>query len=377
MNLMMVTLGDDLLGQVPLFTDPALTQPYVDGTLAPGESVTVQVTADATVRVRRIENKLGLHGSPTCELQFTDTPARLIGDRRFGLIRYAMAMMNGARLAVSAQALGIAEAAYREAHRYACQRVQFGQPICEIPAVYRMLLNMRADIEAARALLYETARWVDLSKAIGRLKDRGGLTPDGRRRQKQASRLADVLTPLLKYSASEMANRVAYQAMQVHGGVGYMREFAVERHYRDARITNIYEGTSQLQVVAATSGLLGHALDGLLDEWAAEGYGDQLTDLKTQLQEATGLLNACIDGLKEEDDRAVIDYYAPDLADMAVYVISSWLTLRDARETERKRDVARFYITDAVPRIHASAEILMNRSRAPVQLRHRLLNDSA
>ena len=332
-----------------------------------------EATADETVRVRRVENKLGLHGSPTCELQFTNTPARLIGQRRFGLIRYAIAMMAGARLAVAAQALGIAEAAYREAHRYAQKRVQFGEPIVRIPAVARMLLEMRTEIEATRALLYETSRWVDLVKAYNRAKERGALTSEGRQRLKQAGRLAEVLTPLVKYTASEMANRVAYQAIQVHGGVGYMREFPVERLYRDARITNIYEGTSQLQVVAATGPLLAHALDGLLEEWAALDYGPELAGLKAQVEEATALLNRAIDGLREQNDRAVIDYYASDLADAAVAVLRLWLLLQDARTGERKQALARVAVDDTMPRLRALTERLQAASRQPLEAQDALI----
>jgi alkylation response protein AidB-like acyl-CoA dehydrogenase len=332
-----------------------------------------EVLADETVRVRRIENKMGLHASPTCEIQFTNTPARLVGKRRYGLIRYAMAMMNGARLAVGAQALGIAEAAYREAHRYAQKRVQFGQTIDQIPAVYRMLLSMRGEIEATRALLYETARWVDLGKAYERMKEHGDLPPEGRNRLKQVGRLTDVLTPLVKYYASEAANRICYQAMQVHGGTGYMREFNVERHYRDARVTNIYEGTSQLQVVAATGGLLGHALDDLLDEWAAQDYGPELADLKAQVEEATALLNRSIDHLKEVDDRALIDYYAADMTDLAVLVVNMWLLLGVARDSERKRELTRVYVAETLPKIRGSVATLQAMDPAPIKARDVIL----
>jgi alkylation response protein AidB-like acyl-CoA dehydrogenase len=297
-----------------------------------------EVIADDTVRVRRIENKMGLHASPTCEIQFSGTPARLIGKRRFGLIRYAMSMMNGARLAVAAQALGIAEAAYREAYRYAQKRIQFGQSIDQIPAVYRMLLSMRGEIEATRSMLYETARLVDLNKAYRRAKERGDITPEGRKRLKETGRLSDVLTPLVKYYAAEMSNRVCYQAMQVHGGAGYMREFNVERHFRDARVTNIYEGTSQLQIVAATGGLLGHALDDLLNEWAALDYGEELSDLKARVEEATALLNRSI-----------------------------------ARASERKRELARVYIAEIMPKIRGSVAVLQANDPAPVEAKDVIL----
>ncbi|MEJ2148842.1 MAG: acyl-CoA dehydrogenase family protein [Chloroflexota bacterium] len=333
-----------------------------------------EVVADDTVRIRHIENKMGLHASPTCEIQFNDTPARLIGKRRFGLIRYAMAMMNGARLAVGAQALGISEAAYREARRYAQKRIQFGQPIDQIPAVYRMLLSMRGEIAATRALLYETARWVDLGKAYERLNKQGDLDADLRGRLKQIARLTDVLTPLLKYYATESANRVCYQAMQVQGGTGYMREFNVERHYRDVRVTNIYEGTSQLQVVAATGGLLGHALDGLLDEWAAQDYGPELAELKAQVEEATALLNRSIDHLKEQEDRTLLDYYASDLVDVAVFVLNMWLMLQEARESEQAHGLARVYIAGAMPKIRGAVAALQTIDPAPIEAKETALS---
>ena len=335
-----------------------------------------EVEAGETVHIRRIENKMGLHASPTCEIEFCNTPARLVGQRRYGLIRYAMSMMNGARIAVAAQAVGIAEAAYREAYRYARKRVQFGQSIDGIPAVYRMLLSMRGEIEATRALVYEVGRWVDLKKAYDRLKARGELDAAGRQRLKQAERLANVLTPLAKYHATEMGNRVCYQAMQVHGGTGYMREFAIERHYRDMRVTSIYEGTSQLQVVAATGPLLGHALDDLLEDWASQDYGPELEGLKRQVEEATALLNRTIDHMKEADDRALIDYYAPDLADLAVDVLTSWLALRDARAGERKRELARVYIGERLPRARGRVAVLQALEPAPVQARERVLAET-
>jgi alkylation response protein AidB-like acyl-CoA dehydrogenase len=331
------------------------------------------VLADETVRVRHIEKKMGFHASATCEIEFKDTPAQLIGKRRFGLIRYAMAMMNGARLAVGAQALGIAEAAYREATRYAQRRIQFGETIDQIPAVYRMLLSMRGEISAARALLYETARWVDLVKAYERLKERGELEPEGQKKLKQANRLISVLTPMVKYFSSEAANRVCFQAMQVHGGAGYMREFNVERHFRDARVTNIYEGTSQMQVVAAIGGVMGHALDSLIEGWAEQEYDGELSELKSQVEEATALFNRSIDHLKEEDNRALIDYYASDLVDVGVHVINAWLLLQAGQETEQKRELARFYIGETMPKIRGKVAILQNIDPTPVEARNVIL----
>jgi alkylation response protein AidB-like acyl-CoA dehydrogenase len=334
-----------------------------------------EVEADETVRIRRAENKMGLHASPTCELQFDNTPARLLGKRRYGLIRYTWAMMNGARLGVAAQAVGIAEAAYREAYEYAQKRVQFGQSIDKIPAVFRMLLSMRGEIETTRALVYEAGRWVDRERAYQRLKARGELDAEGRRRLKEVERLAAVLTPLVKYHASEMGNRVCYQAMQIHGGTGYMREFNVERHFRDIRVTSIYEGTSQLQIVAATGGLLGHTLDGLLDQWASEDYGSELADLKKRVNEATALLNRSIDHLKEQDDRSMIDYYAADLADMALYILTSWMALRQAQSAERKRELARTYIGETLPKFGGRLAAIQASDPSPLEAKDLILSE--
>ncbi len=331
------------------------------------------VERDETVQIRRIEDKIGIHTSPTCEIQYHNTPAELIGKRKFGLIRYAMGLMNGARLAVAAQALGIAEAAYREAYKYAEERVQFGKPIRDIPAVSRMLLSMRGEIEATRALIYETSLWVDLSKtydhylATADTKDK-----EARQRLKQTTTLADALTPLTKYYATEMGNRVCYQAMQVHGGVGYMREFNVERHYRDIRVTNIYEGTSQLQIVAAIGKLLGGALDELLDGWAALDYGAELDPLKQQLLGTTGLLKEAAASLKEKE-REVIDYYAADLTDMAVYVLCGWLLLQDARHSERKREMARVYIAEHLPQVDSAYAAIRAADATPLEARQAIL----
>ena len=318
------------------------------------------VERDESVRIRRIENKLGLHASPTCEVQYTDTPAVLLGKRRFGLMRYAMAMMNGARLAVAAQAVGIAEAAYREAERYASQRVQFKQPVGELPAVRRMLTAMRAEIEAARALLFETGLWVDRMKCYeAQLAQSESPSAELRQRQKQAASLAETLTPLLKFSASEMGNRVCYQAVQIHGGVGYMREFNVERHFRDVRVTNIYEGTSQLQVVAVTGKLLGHALDALLEGWAAVTPAPEAADLHARLTQANALFLRATDALKDQP-REQIDYYAVDLANMAAILVSAWLLLQDAPHAAHKLEVARAYIAEQLPYLNAAGEVILS-----------------
>ncbi len=330
------------------------------------------VEADESVHVRRLEHKMGLTASPTCEIEFRDTPARLIGRQRFGLIRYAMSMMNGARLAVSAQAVGIAEAAYREALHYAEKRVQFGRPILELPAVYRMLLTMRCEIEAMRALAYEAGRWVDQHKALERRKERGTLPSDGRERLKQAERLAGLLTPMAKYHATEMGNRVCYQAVQVHGGAGYMREFAVQRLAREMRVTSIYEGTSQLQVVAAIGGLLGHALDDWLVERAAISVPEALRHVRGGLEEATAWLHESADRLRGQDP-PIIDYYAADLMDLAVHVVTGWLMLEDAAASERKEQVAQLYLAEALPRMRAWRERLAALQTTPDEVRAKVL----
>ncbi len=326
------------------------------------------VERDETVKIRRLEHKMGLRASPTCEIQYDNTPATLIGKRRFGLMRYAMNLMNGARLAVAAQALGIAEAAYREADRYARERIQFGKPIRALPAVGRLLLSMKVDLEATRALLAETGRWVDLWKVYERAVGEGGDEVDAamRARHKQAQALAETLTPMAKYWATEMGNRVCYQAMQVHGGVGYMQEFNIERLFRDVRITNIYEGTSQLQVVAAIGKLLNRSLDPLLAEWEAAEYPEDVAAEKAILSELTVLLGQATDALKATTERERVDYYAVDLVEMAVLVTSGWLVLRDTNVEERKKAVARAYVASLAPRVRAGHEIVTMADPVPL-----------
>jgi hypothetical protein len=281
--------------------------------------------------------------------------------------------MNGARLAVGAQAIGIAEAAYREAYTYAHQRRQFNQPICSLPPVARMLASMRGEIEAARALVTSTGHWVDRVKVYEKLSEQNA-TPDPvlRQKLKQASNLAETLTPLVKYYASEMGNRVCNQALQIHGGVGYMREFNVERHYRDIRVTNIYEGTSQLQIVAATGKLLGHALDGLLDEWVALDYGEGLADLKERLVEETERFKLATDTLKEQE-RDIIDYYASDLADMAVYLVNFWLMLQDGLVSPRKQELARMYIHEHLSQVEGARQNIMNSGKINLPMRSSII----
>ncbi|OGO58188.1 MAG: hypothetical protein A2V85_14580 [Chloroflexi bacterium RBG_16_72_14] len=327
------------------------------------------VERDDTVKIRRIENKLGIHASPTCEIQYCDTPAILLGKRRFGLMRYAMNLMNGARLAVAAQALGIAEAAYREADQYSRERVQFGKPIRALPAVGRLLLSMKVELEATRALLAEAGRWVDLWKVCETALGEGGTEADPalRARHKQAQALAETLTPMVKYAATEMGNRVCYQAMQVHGGVGYMRDFNIERLFRDVRVTNIYEGTSQLQVVAAIGKLLNRSLDPLLADWQAAACPADMATERALLCELTGLYDQAVAALKAQPERDRVDYYAVDLVEIAVWIVSGWLVLRDTNLAEHKKPVARAYVASVAPKVRAAAEVVLANNPVPLE----------
>jgi 3-(methylthio)propanoyl-CoA dehydrogenase len=327
------------------------------------------VERDDTVKIRRIENKMGIHASPTCEIQYNATPAILVGKRRFGLMRYAMNLMNGARLAVAAQALGIAEAAYREADDYARERIQFGKPIRALPAVGRLLLAMKVDLEATRAVLAETGRWVDLWKVCERAMSEGGADtdPELRARHKQAAALAETLTPMVKYGATEMGNRVCYQAMQVHGGVGYMREFNIERLFRDVRITNIYEGTSQLQVVAAIGKLLNRTLDPLLAGWQAAEYPSDMAAEVAIMTELTERFGQAVGALKALPERDRVDYYAVDLVEMAIWVVGGWLLLADTNVAETKKPVARAYVASIASKARAAAEIVVASNPVPLE----------
>ena len=237
-----------------------------------GLSLFVYDKADKGVTIRRIENKLGIKGSPTCEMVFNNAPARLVGSRRMGLIKYVMALMNSARLGVGAQSVGISEAAYREALKYAHERIQFGKPIIQFPAVYELLRSMKVRTQAIRSLLYETSRYVDIYKNYTALSEERKLDGEERQEMKRYQRLADIFTPLLKLTASEYANQIAYDSLQIHGGAGFMKDFPIERIYRDARITTIYEGTSQLQVVAAIRGVTAHGYLNRIRRWNLSSF---------------------------------------------------------------------------------------------------------
>ncbi|MBR5399366.1 MAG: acyl-CoA dehydrogenase family protein [Bacteroidales bacterium] len=309
------------------------------------------------VTVRRIENKLGIHGSPTCELVFRNAPAKIVGDRKMGLIKYVMSLMNGARLGVGAQSVGISEAAYREALKYANEREQFGKKIIEFPAVYEMLAVMKAKLQASRAILYETSRCVDVYKALNALvTPERKLTPEERKENKKYSRYADMLTPLLKMTSSEFCNQNAYDAIQVHGGSGFMKEYPVERLYRDARITTIYEGTSQLQTVAAIRYVTnGSYLEMIRNEYetveikvsdavaaACPDAQARLEKVKARLLKMTEQYEKTV-ALMEGKPVDYIDFQARKMCEMAAFIIESYLLLIDSLRCERFIDSAEVF----------------------------------
>lgn len=298
------------------------------------------------VTVRRIENKLGIKGSPTCELVFKNAPAKLIGERRMGLIKYVMSLMNGARLGVGAQSTGISEAAYREAYKYACERRQFGKAIIEFPAVYEMLAVMKAKLQASRAILYETTRFVDIYKSYGFIAETRKLTPEERQEMKKYQRYADMFTPVLKMMSSEYCNQNAYDAIQIHGGSGYMKEYPVERIYRDARITTIYEGTSQLQTVAAIRYVTTGAYLAKIREYEAEETAPEFATLrKTLVDMAAQYEQAC--AIVHGHDTSYVDFHARRLVEMAGHIIMGWLLLLDAQRCSDFTKSARVFIGKA------------------------------
>jgi hypothetical protein len=322
------------------------------------------------MRIRRIEHKLGIHGSPTCELQFDRAPAELLGQRRMGLVKYTLSLMNGARLGVAAQATGIAEAAWREAIAYATRRIQFRKPIRQFPAVYEMLAAMRARIEAARTLLYETARIVDLKEGLEEAAEREPQRePELRDAIRRYGRLAALLTPMVKAYASEMANRVCSDALQVHGGVGYTTDFAVERLFRDARITTIYEGTTQLQVLAAIGGVIGGAVSEYLAGEEADADFSPLGDLHLRAGRLRDLLEGAVAAVRQRAETEFQEFHAGRLVAMATDAVIARLLCRSALRSERKRSVAEIFLAGALPRAEGSARRIQQGERAAIDLR--------
>ncbi len=323
-----------------------------------GLSMFVYDRRSGGVVVRRIEHKMGIIGSPTCELVFKNAPAELIGSRKMGLIKYVMALMNGARLGIAAQSVGISEAAYREALQYAKERKQFGKPIIEFPAVFEMLSVMKAKLDGSRTLLYETSRFVDLYKTYEQISEERKLDPVERNEMKEAQRVADLFTPLVKGTTSEYCNQNAYDAVQIHGGSGFMKDYPVERIYRDARITSIYEGTTQLQVVAAIRGV------------TTGGYLKQIrvyekAELKPELEKFRRILISLTQDYEEAVEKVVaagddefIDLHARRMVEMAGYIIMSYLLVLDANRDSSHLRSAQVFNKMAKGEVKARAEFI-------------------
>lgn len=299
-----------------------------------GLSMFIYDKRNGGVNVRRIENKMGIKGSPTCELTYKDAPAELVGSRRMGLIKYVMALMNGARLGIAAQSVGLSEAAYREALAYAKERTQFGKAIIEFPAVAEILSVMKAKLDASRALLYACTRFVDIYKAYDDIAKERKLEVAEKKEAKEYSRLADAFTPLAKGMTSEFCNQNAYDAIQIHGGSGFMKDYACERIYRDARITSIYEGTTQLQVVAA----IRHVTTGTYLNWInaelAKECKPENQDVKEMLQFMAQQLDNCTQAVMGVEDQAYHDFMARRLVEMAGYTVMGLLLLDDATRND-------------------------------------------
>ena len=316
-----------------------------DGTNdARGLSLFVYDKKDNAMKVRRIEHKLGIIGSPTCELVFTNAPAVLVGDRKMGLIKYVMSLMNGARLGVGAQSVGLSEAAYREAVKYANERMQFGKAIIQFPAVYELLTNMKAKLQASRALLYETSRFVDVYKAYYHISQDRKLEKNEREEQKEFNKLADCYTPLLKLFASEYSNQIAYDSLQIHGGSGFMKDYPIERIIRDARITTIYEGTSQLQVVAAIKGVTTGVFLQQMKAYAATPVHTDMEYMKKTLADMTEEYVKAFELVHAVGDNEYLDFHARRLVEMAGHIIMGYLLLLDAQRDARFTNSADVYI---------------------------------
>lgn len=309
-----------------------------------GLSMFIYDKRNGGVNVRRIENKMGIKGSPTCELVFKNAKAELCGDRKLGLIKYVMALMNGARLGIMAQAVGLSEAAYREGYAYALDRKQFGKAIIQFPAIYEMLSLMRAKADASRAMLYETARFVDMYKALDDISKERKLTPEERQEMKKYSKLADAFTPMGKGMTTEFANQNAYDAIQIHGGSGFMKDYTCERLYRDARITNIYEGTTQLQVVAAIRHVTTGTYLNQLHEYDKIEYKDDLKPLQTRLQAMTVKYAELVEKIAGTKDTEYIDFHARRLVEAAAHCVFGYLLLQDANKDEAYRRSAEVYV---------------------------------
>lgn len=334
-----ITNGDGDISLVLARSEPGTSD-------ARGLSLFVYEKKHYCVKVRRIEHKMGIIGSPTCELVFTNAPAKLVGDRKMGLIKYVMALMNSARLGIGAQSCGIMEAAYREALKYAHEREQFGKPIVQFAAVYEMLTNMKARLTASRALLYETARFVDLYKCYFHIEKECKLEKEEREQMKFYQRLADAYTPLLKLFSSEYSNSVSYDSLQIHAGSGFMKDYPIERIYRDARITTIYEGTSQLQVVAAINGVIKGTL---LEQIARYEAVKPKAEMQAQfnilgvMREKFEKAISCVQAAQSAE---VMDFQARRLVEMGGYIVMGHLLLAQVSQIEDYRVSAIAFIKE-------------------------------
>jgi len=299
---------------------------------------------DKALTIRRLENKLGIKGSPTAELVFKNAPAELCGDRKMGLIKYIMFLMNGARLGIGAQSVGLCEAAYREALKYAHEREQFGKPIIHFPAVYEMITNMKVRTDAVRSLLYETARFVDIYKSYDIISKKRELTKEEKLDARTYSKLADMYTPLIKLFSSEYSNSIAYDSLQVHGGSGFMKDYPIERIYRDARITSIYEGTTQLQVVAAMRGVGTGGLLKQISAYEAETVEPRFDFLRQTLAELTAEYAESVDLVKGTKNTEYLDFHARRLVEMAGNIIMGHLLILDANRDDEYSKSAEVFI---------------------------------
>ncbi len=310
-----------------------------------GLSMFIYDKRDGGMTVRRIEDKMGIHGSPTCELVFKNAKAELCGDRKLGLIKYVMSLMNGARLGIAAQSVGVSEAAYQEAIAYARSREQFGKAIINFPAVSEMIANIKAKLDASRTLLYECTRFVDMYKSLEAISRERTLAPEERKTMKAYNRLADAFTPLAKGMTSEFCNQNAYDCVQIHGGSGFMRDYACERIYRDARITSIYEGTTQLQVVAAIRHVTTGTYLNQIKEYAAREYSEAVAPMKAKLEAMTALYEETFAKVQAVDDPEYITFHARRLVEMLGYIIMGYLLIGDAsNEPDLFMDSAQVYV---------------------------------
>ena len=317
-----------------------------------GLSMFIYDKRDGGVDVRHIEHKLGIHGSPTCELTYKNAKAELCGSTRLGLIKYVMALMNGARLGIAAQSVGVEQEAYNEALAYAKERAQFGEKIINFPAVYDMLSRMKAKLDAGRSLLYQTARYVDIYKCLEDIARDRKLTPEERTELKKYTRLADAFTPLAKGMNSEYANQNAYDAISVHGGSGFIMEYKCQRLYRDARIFSIYEGTTQLQVVAAIRYITNGTYLSIIKEMLENAVAPELQSLKDRTTALVDKLEDAVNTVKESGNQCVQDFLARRLYEMTADIIMSLLILDDAtRAPELFAKSANVYVR------HAEAEV--------------------